>query len=89
MAQWYKFFAVMNMAPSSASAADNMTNFMTLEIINMGPLHLGIGLSSARKMWDPARLRPLDLLCKPASECATSTIFLDLYKIPSLGQVEK
>ena len=40
----------------------------------MGPLHIGIGSSSARKTWDPAWLRPLDSLWNSASECATSTI---------------
>ena len=62
------------MAPSSALADDDMKFFITWEIVNMCPLHLRIGSSSARKTWDPAWLRPLDSLWNSASECATSTI---------------
>ena len=51
----------MNMAPISASAADEMTNFITWEMVNIGTFHFGMDLSSARKTWAPARIRPLDL----------------------------
>ena len=75
----------MNMAPISASAADDMKNLMTWEIVNMGPFHIGIGSSSAMKTWAPAWLHPLDSLRKLESECTASTIFLSLYTIPLLG----
>ena len=70
-------------------AIHDMTNFITLSIVNMSPFHLGIGSSSARKTWSPARIRPLDSLWNPASECTASTIFLTLYTISYLGQVDK
>ena len=79
------YFAVMNMAPGSYLAADNMTKFMTWEIVNMGPFNIGIGSSSARNTLDPARLWPLDSFWKRAYECAESTILMALYTIPLLG----
>ena len=48
----------------------------------MGPLHHGTGSFSARNMWDPYRLRPLDSLWNPASEYVESNVLLVLYKIP-------
>ena len=59
---------------------------MTWGMVNMGPFHRGTGSSSARKMWDLARMCPLNSLWNPESECAARTIFLSLYMIPLLGK---
>ena len=61
-------FAVIYNAPNSASAADDMTNFIICAIVNMGPFHFGSGSSSERKMWAPALLLPFYSLLNPASE---------------------
>ena len=76
---------MMKSAPSYASAAEDMTNFMTWVMVNMGPFQRGTGLCLARKMWDPDWVQPLDSLCNPTSKCAASTVLLALYMIPSLG----
>ena len=75
----------MNIAPSSASAAEYMKNLMTWEMVNLGPLYCGTGSSSARKIWDPAGLQPLDSLWNTEYECTERTILLVMYTIPSLG----
>jgi hypothetical protein len=48
--------------PSSASAAEDMANFIIWEIERIGPLCFGKGLFSETKMWAPALLR---VWCKP------------------------
>ena len=42
--------AVMYSAPSSASAADEMTNLMIWEIVRIAPFHLGVGSFSDKKI---------------------------------------
>ena len=59
---------VINIAPISDSDVDTMTNFMICAIVSTGPLHFGIGASSARKRCDPALLIPRLSLWNPSSE---------------------
>ena len=68
--------AVMCSAPSSASAAEYITNLMIWEIVRIGPFHSGVGSFSDTTIWAPARLRALDLLLNPASEWAARIISL-------------
>ncbi len=49
-------FALMNSAASSASAADDITDFITCEMLRTAPLLIGILSSPAMNMWLPARL---------------------------------
>ena len=51
------FFVVINMVASLALVADDMTNLIISAMVRMGPLCLGIGSSSERKMWSPAQLQ--------------------------------
>ena len=78
---------MMNNAESLASASDAMTNLTICEMVRTGPLSLGMGSSSARKMLAPARLRDFDLLRKLASECVVSIMLLARYVVPSDGYV--
>ena len=48
--------AFINIAPNSASAADDMTAFMILAILSTAPLLVGSSSFSERKKWPPARL---------------------------------
>ncbi len=50
-------FVLMNSAASSASAADDITDFITCEMLRTAPLLIGILSSPAMNMWPPARLR--------------------------------
>ena len=59
--------AVMNIAPSSASEAEEMTNLIIFASVSTGPFHRGIVSFSERKMCAPALLRSLLLLWNPAS----------------------
>ena len=52
-------FALMNRAPSSASAADDMTARIIWEMLRTAPLLMGILSFPAMNMWPPARLRDL------------------------------
>ncbi len=52
-------FALMNRAPSSASAADDMTAQIICEMLRTAPLLMGISSFPAMNMWPPARLRDL------------------------------
>ena len=52
-------FALMNMAPSSASAVDDMTAWIICEMLRTAPLLMGISSFPAMNMWLPARLRDL------------------------------
>ena len=52
-------FALMNNAPSSASAADDMTDLIICDMLRTAPLFIGISSSPAMNMWPPARLRAL------------------------------
>jgi hypothetical protein len=49
-------FALMNSAASSASAADDMTDFIICKMLRMTPLLIGILSSPAINMWPPAWL---------------------------------
>ena len=44
------YVAVTNRAPSSASAAEVMTNLMICVMVRIGPFHLGSGSSSDKYM---------------------------------------
>ena len=46
-------FAVTQRAPSSASAADDMTNLMICAIVRTGPFHFGSSTFSDKKMCAP------------------------------------
>jgi len=52
-------FALMNSAPNSASAADDMTALIIWEILRTAPLLRGMFSLPAMNMWPPARLRAL------------------------------
>ena len=66
--------AVMYSAPSSASAAEDMTNLMIWEIVRIGPFHSGFGSYSDKNIWAPERLRAVDLLLDSVSEWAARII---------------
>ena len=51
--------ALMNNAPSSASAADDITALIICEMFNTAPLLMGISSLPAMNMWPPALLRAL------------------------------
>ena len=51
--------ALMNSAPSSASAADDITALIICEIFNTAPLLMGMSSFPAMNMWPPALLRAL------------------------------
>ena len=68
--------AVMKRAPNSASDAEVRTYLMVWAIVRTAPFHFGVGSSSERKMWDPARLCPFDSLLKPTSEWADKIMSL-------------
>ncbi len=61
---------------SSASAAEVITNLRICEMLRTGPLSLGMGSSSDRKMWAPAQLREPVYVRKVASEWAARIIEL-------------
>ena len=53
MSVWHKLiisFAVMNSAPRSDSAAEDMTNLMMVVMVRTGPLNLGLGSFSEINM---------------------------------------
>ncbi len=50
-------FVLMNNAPSSASAADDMTDLIICDMLRTEPLYIGISLSPAMNMCLPARLQ--------------------------------
>ena len=70
------YLAVMYIAPSSDSAAEDITNLMIWEIMRIDPFHLGVGSFSDKNMWAPARLQGLDSLLNPASEWAARIMSL-------------
>ncbi len=53
--------ALMNSAPSSASAADDITVLIICEMFNTAPLLMGISSVLAINTWPPARLRAFGL----------------------------
>ena len=52
-------FALMNKAPSSASATDDMTAWIICEMLRTAPLLTGISSFPTMYIWPPARLRDL------------------------------
>jgi hypothetical protein len=48
--------ALMNSAPSSASAADDITALIIYKIFNTAPLFMGISSVTAMNIWPPALL---------------------------------
>ena len=52
-------FALMNRAPSSASAVDDMTARINWEMLRTAPLLMGISSFPAMNMWPPAQLQDL------------------------------
>ncbi len=50
-------FALMNSAASSASAADDIIDFVTCKMLRTVPLLIGISSFPAMNMWPPAQLR--------------------------------
>ena len=61
---------VIYSAPSSVSAAEDITNLMIWGIVRIAPFRSGVRSFSDKNMWDPARLHALDSLLNPASEWA-------------------
>ena len=49
-------FALINNAPNSASAADDMTDLIICDMLRTAPLFIGISSSPAMNMWPPTRL---------------------------------
>jgi hypothetical protein len=49
--------ALMNSAPSLASAADDITALIICEIFNTAPLFMGISFVPAMNIWPPALLQ--------------------------------
>ena len=77
--------AVMNIAPSSASEAEDMKNLIIFESVSTGPFHRCMASFSERKICAPDLLRPLLSLWNPVSEYAQKTILLERYIMPSEG----
>ena len=67
---------VMYSAPSSASAAEDMTSLMIWEIVSIGPFHSGVGSFFDKNIWAPERLCALDSFLNPASEWAARIMSL-------------
>ncbi len=72
------FFAFINNAPSSASAADDMTSRMICEMLRKAPLFVGMSSFDDMNMCPPARLRALGLDKYDASLWMASTMSLAL-----------
>ncbi len=72
-------WALINIAPSSASAADDMTALMIWAVLSTAPLLAGSSSFSERKKWPPALLHALGSLRCNASLCSASIILLALY----------
>ena len=70
--------AVIKRASSSASLAEDTTKLIIWAMARIGPLHLGLGSSSERKIFSPDRLHALETLRYDASECAARCMSLAL-----------
>ena len=81
------FFAVINSAAISASAAGAITVLIICGIFKTYPLSFGSGSFSERNICAPALLLAHDSLRNIASACAANIISLFLNRIPSLGYV--
>ena len=69
--------AVMNIAPNSASEAEDMTNLVIFESDITGPFHWGMALFSEIKICATALLCHLLSLWKPVSEYAQRSMLLE------------
>ncbi len=74
-------FALRNNAPNSASAADDMTALIIVDIVNIAPLFGSELLLFDRKKCPPARLRAPFSFVYPASLCTWRIMSLALYVI--------
>ena len=74
-------FAFKNNAPNSASAADDMTALIIVDIVNIAPLFGAELLLFDRKKCPPARLRAPFSFAYPASLWTWRIILLALYDI--------
>ncbi len=72
-------FALMNRAPNSAFAADDMTAQIICEMLRMAPLLKGISSLPAMNMWPPAWLRAFSLERYDALLWIARTILLARY----------
>ena len=70
------YLDLMYSAPSSASAAEDITNLMIREIARIAPFHLVVGSFSDKNMWALVRLRTLDSLLNIESEWAARIMSL-------------
>ena len=61
--------AVMNIALSSASEAEDMTNLMIFASVSTGPFHRGMASFSGRKICAPALLSCTMLLLDELGKC--------------------
>jgi hypothetical protein len=77
----YRFFALRNNAPSSASAADNMTALIIVDVVNIAPLFGAEVLLFDRKKCPPDRLRAPFSFAYPASLCICRIMSLALNDI--------
>ena len=90
MSVWHSgviFFAMINSAVISASAADAITVLIICAIFNTGLLSFGLGSFSKRNICTLDLLLACYSLRSPAYSCAANTISLFLNMIPSLGYV--
>jgi hypothetical protein len=71
--------ALMNNAPSSASAADDITALIICKILSTTPLLMGMSSVPAINMWPPALLRALGSDRYNALLCIASLISLARY----------
>ena len=77
MSVWHSgiiFFAVINSAAISASAANVITVLIICAIVNTDPLSFGFGSFSERKILAPALLLDHDSFRNTASACAANII---------------
>ena len=81
------FFAVINSAAISASAANAITVLIICEIVNTGPLSFGFGSFYERNICAPALLLARDSFRNTASACAANIVSLFLNSMQSLGYV--
>ena len=78
-------FALIKRAPSSASAADDMTAHIIWEMLRMAPLFVGMLSLPAINMCPPARLHAFGSDKYEALLCITRTMLLALYVSTALS----
>ena len=81
------FFAVINSAAISASAANAITVLIICAIVNTGPLSFGFGSFYERNICAAALLLARDSFRNTTSACAANIISLFLNIMQSLGYV--